>query len=196
MQIGTAKVVGPRYFFYLCGLYLYLPVAVIYVTFFTWAMLSPDSAPMERVGAFLVGIQVILLLPLLFLSNWLLAQTPAPNWLAKTEDEGKNLFWLLASNCFFLLGTPLAIGVIIATSTRLRGGADEILGVVALLIWMVLVALWFRSAVVLIQRHKGCTTLIAFATALIGATVTLMAAWFTIGLIVLIILLPISLLAA
>ena len=195
IAIGSEQITGQRYFFYLCGLYLCLPVATIFAISYIWELLSPATAPMDRYAAPMIGIQVVALLPLLFVSNWLLAKIVVRRSAPGQEKETKRLFWLLASNFFFMLGTPLAIGVIIGTMANLGRGTDEILGLLFGSIWVALVVLWFRSAVVLIQLHRDCTRLVAFTTALIGAAAILLMAWLTIGVTFGVILALLALLA-
>ena len=198
LTIGSEQITGPRYFFYLCGVYLLLPLVLILGVSYLWGMSSPETAPMEALAAPLIGIQAVLLLPLLFVSNLLLAKIVVRISASGHADEARDLLWLLASNYFFILGTPLAIGVVMGNLeiSGIDGFLEQILGPVLAVALVGFAVLWLRSAAVLVQSHRTCTSMVAYAVAVGGAVAIVLMAWLTIGITGLAILLPLGLLVA
>lgn len=185
LAIDFNKGIGPPYFWRLCGVYLCLPVLVILAV-------ASGTSLIETQEALIIGAQVALLLPLLFLSIWLLQKLIVSATDFGKEANIKELYWLLATNYFFLLGTPIAIIVLLANLSP-RFLNDPIVSFAAILIIIAGCFLWLRSAALLIQSQKDISLIGAAGVAICGAAAITLTAWLVIGLIGLAVLLPIGL---
>ena len=175
-----------RYFWSLCGLYLCLPMLAILTIVFATELL-------EGAEVLIIGAQVAILMPLLFLSIWLLGKL-VPRISKPGEQKNRSEFyWLLASNYFFLLFAPIALIVLLANLVPHNILNNPIVSFAIFLIFFISVFLWLRSAVLLIQTHMKSERKRAIVIAVCGALAITVVAWFVVGVIGIIILVPIGL---
>lgn len=174
------------YFWRLCGLYLCLPI--ILMLFIGLAIGKLDGGELGIIGA-----QVALLLPLLFLSIWLLEKLSRKVVDQMKEKSGGELFWLLASNYFFLIAAPLGIVVLMANLLPNRILNNAVFSLIIPLLFIGSVFLWIRSAALLIRKQTETSLNKAILIAIGGAVALTVTAWFVIGVLGILILLPIGL---
>ncbi len=177
----------PQGFFWrLCGIYLCLPMLVMLALGFATGRLDGSEV-------MIIGVQVALLLPLLFLSIWLLGKLLPRAVDEMKKESGRELYWLLASNYFFLIAAPLGILVLMANLMPNRILNNAIFSLVIPLIFVGAGFLWLRSAALLIQTLTNSSLRRTTVIAIGGAVCLTFTAWMVIGLLGILILLPIGL---
>ncbi len=186
LSLDFKTTAGQRYFWRLCGLYLCLPMLIILIAVYATELLDGPEV-------LIIGAQVAVLLPLLFLSIWLLGKL-----VSRIAGPGKQmstgeLYWLLASNFFFMLCAPVALVVLLANLVPHRLLNDPLVSIAIPLIFVVSGLLWLRSAVLLIRSKIGSSLNRAIVIAICGALTLTFAAWMVIGIIGILILVPIGL---
>ncbi|MGI9544704.1 MAG: hypothetical protein ACR2MX_15690, partial [Cyclobacteriaceae bacterium] len=154
--------------------------------------IASGTALIETQVGLIIGAQVALLLPLLFLSIWLFQKLIVNATDLGKEAGIKELYWLLATNYFFMLGAPIAIVVLLANLGP-RFLDEPIVSFAAIFIIIAGCFIWIRSAALLIRSQRELSQMGAIAIAIGGAAAITLAAWLVIGLIGLAILLPIGL---
>ncbi|MGI9547843.1 MAG: hypothetical protein ACR2MM_11425 [Flavobacteriaceae bacterium] len=185
-SIDFGKTTRQGYFWRLCGLYLCLPMLAILA-------ISPVMDKLDGDEVMIIGAQVALLLPLLFLSIWLLGKLLPKVVEPMKKESGRELYWLLASNYFYLIGAPLGIVVLMANLLPNRILNNAVFSIIPLLLFIAAVFLWLRSAALLIQRQTDSSLRRAVIIAVGGALCLMFTAWLVIGVLGILILLPIGL---
>jgi len=179
---------GQPYFWLLCGLYLCLPMLIILTIVYATELL-------DGLEVLLIGAQVALLLPLLFLSIWLLEKLVSRIVGPDKPASAMELYWLLASNYFFMLCVPVALVVLLANLVPHRILNDPLVSIALPVIFVTFSLLWLRSAVLMIQSKTNSSLIRAIVIAIGGALAITFTAWMVIGIIAILILLPIGLIA-
>ena len=185
-SVDFGKTTAQGYFWRLCGIFLCLPMLIMLIA-------GSATTKLDGTEVKMIGAQVVLLLPLLFLSIWLLGKLlPKVAELMKNES-GRELYWLLASNYFYLIAAPLGIVVLMANLLPNRILNNAVFSLIIPLIFLGAGFLWLRSATVLIRAQTGYSLNKSIIIAIGGAVALTVTAWFVIGLIGIAILLPIGL---
>ncbi|MEN8790008.1 MAG: hypothetical protein ABF295_10870 [Flavobacteriaceae bacterium] len=185
-SVDFGKSTSQGYFWRLCGLYLCLPILImLFIGFATGKLDGGDLG--------IIGVQVALLLPLLFLSIWLLEKLGRKVVDQMKKKSGGELYWLLASNYFFLIAAPLGIAVLMANLLPNRILNNSVFSLIIPLLFIGSIFLWLRSAVLLIRKQTESNLNKAILIAIGGAVALTVTAWFVIGILGILILLPIGL---
>ncbi|MGB5237669.1 MAG: hypothetical protein WBN59_08555 [Flavobacteriaceae bacterium] len=174
------------YFWRLCGIYLCLPMLVILAISYVAGQLDGDEV-------LIIGAQVALLLPLLFLSIWLFEKLLGQFAKVLKQESGRDRYWLLASNYFYLISALIALIVLLANLVPHRIIEKPPVSFVPFLIFIAAGFLWARSAVLQIRNQIDSSQTRAIIIAIGGAVCLTLSAWLVIGLIGIAILLPIGL---
>lgn len=185
-SLDFGKTTRQGYFWRLCGIYLCLPMLVMLAISYATGFLDGDEV-------LIIGAQVALLLPLLFLSVWLLDKLLRQVVEQLKQKSGRDRYWLLASNYFFLIAAPIAIIVLLANLVPHRVLNKPPVSIVPFLIFVAAGFLWLRSAVLQIQTQTDSSLTRATIIAIGGAICLTFTAWLVIGLLGIVILLPIGL---
>lgn len=174
------------YFWFLCGVFLCLPMLIVLTVAYATELLDGTEV-------LLIGAQVALLLPLLFLSIWLLEKLVSRIFGPDKPATAMELYWLLASNYFFMLCAPVALVVLLANLVPHRILNGPIVSIAIPLIFVISSLLWLRSAVLMIQSKTDSSLIRAVVIAIGGALAITFTAWIVVGIIAILILLPIGL---
>jgi hypothetical protein len=184
--VEFGKPTSQGYFWRLCGIYLCLPIIIMLI-------IGRAAGKLDGGDLGIIGAQVALLLPLLFLSIWLLEKLSRKVVDQMKEKSGGELFWLLASNYFFLIAAPLGIVVLMANLLPNRILNNAVFSLIIPLLFIGSVFLWIRSAALLIRKQTETSLNKAILIAIGGAVALTVTAWFVIGVLGILILLPIGL---
>jgi len=177
---------GQCYFWVLCGLYLCLPMLIVLTVAYA-------SELLEGLEVLLIGGQVALLLPLLFFSIWLLEKLISRIFGPDKPVSVMELYWLLASNYFFMLCAPVALVVLLANLVPHRILNGPFVSIAIPLIFVASSLLWLRSSALMIQSKTDSSLIRALVVTIGGALAITFSAWMVIGIVAILILVPIGL---